>query len=148
MKINTKTRYGLRALIYIAIESQNKESILQKDIAKAENISFKYLDHIIAELKAANIIVSAGGKKSGYILAKNPEDISLYDIFKAFNSDLKLVDCLDNIFCNKNNKCASQYFWNELNNVIINYMKNISLKEIINKQIELNTTIENIIFII
>lgn len=148
MKINTKTRYGLRTLIYIALESNKKDAILQKDISKAENISFKYLDHIIAELKAANILVTAGGKKSGYKLAKSPGEISLYDIYKAFNSELNLVDCLINNNCIKNNKCAAQFFWNKLSEHIINFMENISLQDIINKQIEFNNNIENLIFYI
>lgn len=148
MKINTKTRYGLRALIYIAMNSNKEEGVLQKDIAKAEGISFKYLDHIIAELKASNLIVSTGGKKSGYKLSRIPELITLYDVYKAFNSELKLVDCLANSSCFKNSKCATQYFWNIISEHITKFMNNITLQDIIDKQVELENKNENLIFYI
>ncbi|HRS19749.1 MAG TPA: Rrf2 family transcriptional regulator, partial [Bacteroidales bacterium] len=72
MKLNTKTRYGLRAIIEIAMNS-SEHGVLQKDIAKTQNISNKYLDQIIAELKSADLIVNTGGKKSGYRLNGDPK---------------------------------------------------------------------------
>jgi len=80
MKINTKIRYGLRTMIEIAL-NENQSGVLQKDIAKNQQLSEKYLDQIIASLKVSGLIVNAGGKKSGYILNKPLSEIKIYDIY-------------------------------------------------------------------
>ena len=94
MKLNKKTTYGLRAMIELAMNWE-KEGIYQKDIARKQDISFKFLDHIISNLKAAGLVVNVEGHKSGYKLVKNPANISVYDIYRAFESELAIVDCLN-----------------------------------------------------
>jgi len=81
MKLNTKVRYGLRAMIEIAA---HPNGILQKEISVNQSISTKYLDQIIASLKAAGLVIRVSGKSSGYKLTRNQEEISVYDIYKAF----------------------------------------------------------------
>lgn len=131
MKLNTKTRYGLRAILEIALHS-DKHGILQKDIAKSQQISVKYLDQIIAELKSSNLITTIGGKKSGYQLTRKAKEISIYDVYKAFNPPLKLIDCFDNEQeCTMHNSCASQNFWCTLNTQIISYLKSKNLAELV-----------------
>src|SRR5690554_4558994 len=88
MKITTKTRYGLRAMIEIARET-NEQGILQKEIARRQDLSNKYLDQIILGLKLADLIMNVHGKKSGYILARPAEEITLFDIYQAFEPDRK-----------------------------------------------------------
>ncbi|MFW6101795.1 MAG: RrF2 family transcriptional regulator, partial [Bacteroidota bacterium] len=92
MKINTKIRYGLRTVIEIAIHGNN--GILQKEIAKKQHLSDKYLDHIIASLKAGGIITNVAGKGSGYMLTKAPEHISVYDVYRSFDNELSITNCL------------------------------------------------------
>jgi len=131
MKLNTKTRYGLRAILEIALHSE-EQGILQKDIAKSQQISVKYLDQIIAELKSSNLITTIGGKKSGYQLTRNAQDISVYDVYKAFNPPLKLIDCFDKEHeCTMHKSCASQNFWCTLNSEIISYLKSKNLAELV-----------------
>ena len=79
MKINTKVRYGLRAMIDIA-EHQEKGSTLQKVIAERQEIPIKFLDIIITGLKNNGLILSKAGKGTGYRLTRNPDQISVYDI--------------------------------------------------------------------
>ena len=111
MKFNTKTRYGLRTMIEIAMH-RGEGGILQKEISERQEISFKYLDAIIASLKASGLIVNAAGRMSGYILSRNPEDISVYDIYKAFEKELLVADCLaeessvkQDFFCSAKESC-------------------------------------------
>lgn len=79
LKLNTKIRYGLWAMIEIALQEENK-GIFQKDIAKNQEISEKYLDHIIASLKASGLIKNVCGKKA-VINSLNPNQILPYTTY-------------------------------------------------------------------
>ncbi len=136
MKINTKTRYAIRTMIEIALhQTMRKGGILQKEIARKQHISEKYLDQIIASLKTAGLIKNAAGKKSGYILNLPFENISVYDIFKAFNANLEIVECLEEgKECESSQTCPVKEYWNELNDSIIMDMKNKTLSELVKQQ--------------
>lgn len=129
MRLNTKVRYGLRALLEIA---SHKESTLQKDISASQSISTKYLDQIIASLKASGLIIRVHGKNSGYKLTRSAEEISVYDVYKAFESDLNIEDCLQNDeYCIRAGDCRTRNYWCDLNKVIINHMKDESLADLL-----------------
>ena len=83
MKMNTKVRYGLRAMIEMNT-NESSSGILQKDISEIQEIPLKYLDSIISGLKNAGLIVNYSGKSSGYVITKQPAEISVYDIYRAF----------------------------------------------------------------
>ena len=93
MKINTKIRYGIRAMLEISLADQ-QQGIYQKDIARNQDISVKYLDHIISSLKAAGLIRNVGGKNSGYRLSRPAAEITTYDIFRAFEFGLEINICV------------------------------------------------------
>ncbi len=136
MKFNTKTRYGLRTMIEIAlIESEG--GILQKEISERQEISFKYLDPIIASLKASGLIVNASGRMSGYKLARDPEKISIYDIYKAFDRELLIADCLVEAR-DQDNYSAARNFWQELNELMIKHLQSTRLKDLAEQQQRIN----------
>lgn len=139
MKLNTKTRYGIRAMIELAMDREGK-GLLQKEISERQDISYKYLDHIISALKASGLIANVEGKKSGYRLSRKPEDITIYDVYKAFEPELLIVDCLTpEGKCTNDKACASQDMWYGLNTAIIDYLKKHNLKQLADKQTKLNT---------
>ncbi|HNW50946.1 MAG TPA: Rrf2 family transcriptional regulator [Prolixibacteraceae bacterium] len=130
LKFSTRTRYGLRAMVELANDA-NGEGIFQKDISVHQDISVKYLDHIIHSLKAAGLITSTKGKKSGYILTRKPSEISIYDIHTALENEICVIECLSSgINCTRMDECSVQPFWKGLNQVVIEYFKNTSLEEI------------------
>ncbi len=138
MKFNTKTRYGLRTMIELAMHGNDK-GVYQKEISERQEISFKYLDQIIASLKTSGLIVNSEGRMSGYILSKNPEKINVYDIYKAFQHELMIIDCLKGEGnCSRESKCATREFWNDLNNLIVDYLKSTNLKDLAQKQEAIN----------
>lgn len=145
MMINTKIRYGLRTMIEIGCPD-NKNGILQKDIAKNQDLSEKYLDPIISALKTSGLIINFGGKKSGYILKKPSKEITVLDIFRTFESGPMLVQCLCNPdMCYKIEKCAAREYWTGLNNIITDYFKKSSLEVLIKRCKKLNTPPEELI---
>lgn len=134
MKFSTKTRYGLRAMLEIAHHSPSS-GVFQKDIAKNQDISNKYLDHIISGLKAAELIVNLRGKKSGYILTKDPSEITVYDIHNAFEPGICVIDCLSrSINCERQDRCVARGFWGVLNQKIIDYFKSVTLEDLIRNE--------------
>jgi len=138
MKVNTKTRYGLRTMIELAMHG-NDSGVYQKEISERQEISFKYLDQIIASLKASGLILNAEGRMSGYVLSQNPEEINIYDVYKAFQHELRIIDCLDGEGnCSRENKCATREFWSDLNSLIVNYLKSTNLKDLAEVQEAIN----------
>ena len=148
MKFNTKTRYGLRTMVEIAIRGRER-GVLQKEISERQKISFKYLDPIVAALKAAGLIVKAGGRMSGYRLSRDPAAISTYDIYRAFERELIIADCLaggEN--GGHDHYSASREFWLGLNDLIVQYLRSIKLEDIAKKQQAINARKEEPMFFI
>jgi Rrf2 family protein len=118
-------------MIEIAMDTGG-HGVLQKDIAVNQEISIKYLDSIIHSLKVAGLISNAKGKKSGYVLTKHPSKISIYDVHRAFEPDICVVDCIGpNMQCQRGNKCVVWNFWTGLNRLIIDYMSRNTLADLI-----------------
>lgn len=141
MKFNTKIRYGLRTMIELAVTGSDN-GILQKNIAKNQEISEKYLDHIIASLKVSGLIKNVKGKKSGYKLAKEPHEIPVIDIFSAFEQNISGPDCVHNKdVCKRSEKCSARIFWGNLNSTMVDYLKSVTLKDIATLQKDLIDTV-------
>lgn len=113
MRVNSKIRYGLRTMVEIA-NTTNPKGMLQKDIAKNQNISLKYLDPIILALKMKGLIINSKGKGSGYRLTKPAEEITMLDIYTAFEQ-IVVIECINNLnFCDRSmHDCKGRNFWNE-----------------------------------
>ncbi len=132
MKINTKVRYGLRAMIEIA-NSDHSKGLLQKDIARKQEIPLNYLDNIISGLRNAGLITNYEGKSSGYILARKAGQISVYDVYRAFEPELNLVNCsCATNECRRINVCPVKDYWFELNAQIKSVMISSTLDKISN----------------
>ncbi len=131
MKFNTKIRYGLRAILEIALE-ESDNGVFQKDIAQRQKISIKYLDNIIASLKTAGLIINIKGKKSGYKLTRKPEQIKVMDVYKAFEPGIAVVDCMNDMyFCERALNCGVKEFWDGLNTLISDYLDSYTLEDLI-----------------
>ena len=132
MKISTKTRYGLRALIHIAEETANDEDKLVriKEISENQKLSVQYLEEILFKLKKSGIIVGKRGPNGGYRLNKEPKDISILEIFNILETDIKVV------MCDKHNKncvrtdCRTLYLWEKLDTALSKILKETTLAEL------------------
>lgn len=113
MKINTRIRYGLRTMLEIA-KGPDHEGVLQKDIAKNQNISLKYLDSIISSLKLKGLVTNSRGRGSGYMLTRTPKEISMLDIYTAFEK-IEVIECINNMaFCDRSmHDCQARCYWTE-----------------------------------
>jgi len=128
MKFNTKTRYGVRVLLELALNSEREGGTFQKEISETQDVSVKYLDHLISSLKKAGLITNAGGKKSGYILAKPAKEITIFDVYSAFEGELAVIDCLlSDGECPRKDQCVMKDYWCELNETIKSSMKSMDM---------------------
>ena len=131
MKFNTRIRYGIRAILEIALE-ESETGVFQKDISERQKISNKYLDNIITALKTAGLIKNVKGNKSGYKIIGIPSDIIILDIYKAFEPGVSIVDCVSSDYqCNLAVTCGVTRFWRGLNEIIIEYFESFTLEDLI-----------------
>ncbi|MCP4162409.1 MAG: Rrf2 family transcriptional regulator [Deltaproteobacteria bacterium] len=125
----------------------NNEDIFQKDLSKNQNISLKYLAQIIASLKSSGFITTVAGNKSGYILTKHPSTIQIYDIYRAFNPDVKIASCLDGKGnYKKDSQCAIKEFWAGMNNQIKEYIQSKYLNELSEKPAKIKHEQQDLMF--
>ncbi|GMT45630.1 MAG: Rrf2 family transcriptional regulator [bacterium] len=138
MKVNTLQQYGLRAMIEIAIH-EGEGGIFQKTIAKNQKLSYRYLEHIISHLKTAGLVKNKSGGKSGYVLRRPAEEITILEVLNAFQHNIELVDCIDTgPNCEKTETRVVGKFWGELSELIKDFLKSHTLKELADKQKEVN----------
>ncbi|HOJ70268.1 MAG TPA: Rrf2 family transcriptional regulator [Syntrophorhabdaceae bacterium] len=135
MKISTKGRYGLRSMIDLAINSSGNTPVFISDIAKRQHLSEKYLEHIFGALHKAGLVRSIRGRKGGYLLQKNPEEITLSEIITALEGKISLVECvLDPDICPSAKKCVTRDLWQGLSDKINEYLSSHTLNDLIQMQ--------------
>jgi Rrf2 family protein len=111
MKLSTRTRYGVRLMVSLAL-NYGQTNVFLKDIAKGENISEKYLSLIIIPLRRVGLVNSIRGAHGGYSLARDPSQITLKEIVDVLEGDCSLVDCVKNpSTCPRVSICASHDIW-------------------------------------
>ena len=111
MKVNTKVRYGLRAILQIA-EEYGKDPVPISAISESQEISGKYLEQVVGTLRKSGLIISRKGVRGGYLLSRAPEEINLWEIITALDSHTTLVDCvLEPGICDRSVDCMTRSIW-------------------------------------
>jgi Rrf2 family protein len=133
LKITTKGRYGLRALIDLAQYSEI-EPVSINSIATRQGISERYLEQLMTLLKKAGLIKSIRGAGGGYVLAKAVEEISVGDVLRALEGSLEPVECAafsQGDSCEAAGGCVTKYVWKRINESINRTVNEISLKQLV-----------------
>ena len=142
MKISTKGRYGLRALIDLARYSEI-EPVSISSIAARQKISERYLEQLMTLLKKAGLIKSIRGAGGGYVLAKELEEISVGDVLRALEGNLEPVECTgfdEEDSCEAAGGCVTKYVWQRINESINKTVNEISLKQLVEESKQVNNT--------
>ena len=131
MKLSTKGRYGLRALIDLALYSEN-ETVSILSIARRQNISDSYLEQLMRKLRSAGLIVSVRGAQGGYKLARPANEISVGDVLRALEGSLEAVTCggEDNS-CQGADLCVTKFVWERINSSIRDTVDSIKLSQLV-----------------
>ena len=139
MKLSTKGRYGLRAMIDLARYSE-KEPVSLSSIAERQYLSEGYLEQLVAMLKKAGLVAGIRGAQGGYVLAKDPSDISVGDILRALEGNLEPVRCAafySEEGCQAADGCVTKYVWQKINDSINDTVNGIMLDALLEKSREL-----------
>lgn len=134
LKLSTKGRYGLRAMVDLAINSAGDEIVALSQIADRQSISLNYLEQLIARLRRAGLVKGIRGAQGGYILSKSPEDISIGDILRALEGNLNPVECTEIMgedLCDNSDVCVTKYVWKRISDSINETVDNIKLSELL-----------------
>jgi Rrf2 family protein len=131
MKLSTRSRYGTRLVLELAIKFEEGPVYL-KDISRSQGISLKYLGQLVIPLKMAGIINSSRGAHGGYFLAKDPETIRLSEIINILEGPIGIVDCInDKNACDRYKTCSVRFFWEEINSNFYRSLEGITLKDMV-----------------
>ena len=132
MKISTKGRYALMIMIYLAQHYKEDRYITLKEISQKEGVSLKYLEKIIGLINKDDSLLSQRGIEGGYKLACEPSKYKVYDIISKAEGEIAVTTCVNaNFKCYKKAKCCSYQLWNELNEVIVDFLQNKTLNDFI-----------------
>ena len=104
-----------------------------KEIAERQNFSDSYMEQLFSALKMAGLVKSLRGAHGGYVLARDPDDITIGEIIRALEGPIELVDCLEGFACVKSPECVTKGLWKEINDSISNIIDNRSLQDLLTK---------------
>ncbi len=134
MKIPTRGRYGIRALVVVALFGQS-HPVLLRDIAKRQQISLLYLQQLVNPLISGGIIRSVRGRGGGISLAKPAADISLGEIVQLLVGSMAPSECVNNPeSCPRSKSCATRDTWVEMNNSINSVLGSTSIQDLVDRQ--------------
>ncbi len=137
MHLSTKVRYAARAMIELTL-NYKEEPVQLNDIACKQEISVKYLEQIMAPLRARGFVRTQKGSRGGYHLAVKPEDLTLYDIVESVEGSMAPAACIDDEeSCNRANVCVTRSVWESIKNEVINVLKSKTLADLAAEQKQL-----------
>lgn len=134
MKLSTKGRYGIRLMLDLAAH-YGERPVLLREISQREDISEKYLWHLITPLKSAGLIHATRGAHGGYELAKAPSAITVKDVFEVVEGPICLVDCMENpATCKRSDFCIARDLWGDASKALAESLEKTTLASLVKKQ--------------
>jgi Rrf2 family iron-sulfur cluster assembly transcriptional regulator len=132
MRLTTKGRYAVTAMLDLAFHSQIKPVTLT-DIAARQTISLSYLEQLFSRLRRANMVKGFRGPGGGYTLAGKASDINIADIIAAVDEPIHATKCGGEANCQKEQACLTHDLWMGLSEQIRDYLKGITLAQLLEK---------------
>ena len=136
MRLTTRGRYAVTALLDLALQEQKHElAVSLSDIAKRQEISISYLEQLFSKLRKKGLVVSTRGASGGYHIAKPINEISIMSIISAVDESVDARACEGKGNCQDGAMCLTHDLWNGLSEQIENYLSTVTLDTLINRQI-------------
>lgn len=135
MRLSTKGRYGLRAMLEIALQ-QAKGPVPIHVIAENQSLSNRYLEQLLIPLKQNGLVKSVRGSQGGYILGREADKITVGDIIRALEGPISPVDCVNELNpdeCERAEFCVTRRIWSELRDSINQVLDSYSLEDLKNE---------------
>lgn len=135
MKLTSKGRYAVTAILDIALYSKEKPVTLA-DISERQHISLSYLEQLFAKLRRHGLVKSVRGPGGGYQLGHDADKISVGMVIAAVNENINVTKCLGKGNCQAGHECLTHSLWDELSVRIEQFLNEITLAELVNKHYE------------
>ena len=133
MKLSSRSRYGLRAILDLALV-YGKGPLQIKVIAAKEDISNKYLEQLMTILKTSGLVRSLRGPKGGYMLSRPPHEVKLNEVFTVLEGPLVTVECLQHQeFSPRCVECITRQVWSDVQDAILGVLEAISLQDLVDR---------------
>ncbi|MCI7778020.1 MAG: Rrf2 family transcriptional regulator [Eubacteriales bacterium] len=131
MKLSTKGRYGIKAMIDLAVRYDSGEKLSTSQLAEMQCVSAAYLEQLIGSLRKAGLVVGSRGSQGGYSLSRSPELISVGDVLKALEGTTALVDCVgtEGTECTKVCSCSTRPLWLKLQRRIDDVLDSTTIRD-------------------
>lgn len=131
MRLTTKSRYGTRMILDLAMHSEDGYIPLN-EISKRQNISLKYIERLILKLRDAGFVSSRRGLSGGHMLACSPDQITVGDIVRTLEEASAITDCSEKDeklcgICNQAGECLSQWIWIEASKAMFERLDQITI---------------------
>ncbi len=131
MKLSTRFRYGVRALVELA-QAYPEGPVAARELARRQRVSVKYLQHIMTALRTAGVVRPIRGVNGGYVLTDLPSNIDLSEVFEALEGSPAVVDCVDHPgACPMENACPTRDTWVKLTNAVRATLEGTTLQDLV-----------------
>ncbi|MFO7636175.1 MAG: Rrf2 family transcriptional regulator [Clostridia bacterium] len=130
MKMSTKGRYGLRAMVDLAAHGEHGHVPL-KIIAQRQALSENYLEQVFSILRKAGMVRSIKGAQGGYVLADMPKSIGVGTILKALEGDIRIVDPASSPEPGSVGHCIDAHVWQRINKKVNSLLEGITLEDLL-----------------
>ena len=130
MKLSTKGRYGVKAMVDLAIH-YGVQPISIKSISERQHISEYYLEQLFSTLRKSGLIKSVRGAQGGYVLNRAPEEITVADVMYVLEGPIEISDCLEDGICNNIECCATRLLWERVKNSLDDVLKSTTLNDMV-----------------
>ena len=143
MKLSKKSRYGLRALIDLAVNSRT-ELVSLGSIAQRNDISAQYLEHVFSALRKAHIVKSMKGSQGGYFLERDPKEITVAQIVEALEGTYDLEDEVDR---NNVGRGDQHLIIDRINDCVQEILEDVTLKDLVDAYEGYQDSVEGMYYI-
>ena len=151
MKLSVRGEYALRALLVLARDFQEDDSVVRiQEISRQQNIPKRFLEQILNDLKSAHLVESKRGVAGGYRLRRRPERINLAEIVRHIEGPLAPVSCVSENFyekcsCPDESRCAIRSVMKDTRDAIVNIMERVTLADLTERARKLEQTPDSVL---
>jgi Rrf2 family iron-sulfur cluster assembly transcriptional regulator len=133
MRLTTKGQYAVRAVVTLVLKA-NDRPVTLKEISEIEGISLHYLEQLFSKLRKGNIVKSIKGPGGGYVLARDPDEITVGDIIEMVEEPISPVACVDEgtdgVACTRSDVCTTRWVWAELGEKIKDFLGSVTVSDL------------------
>lgn len=133
MKLTTKGRYAVTAMLDLALHAQDGPISLA-EISTRQEISLSYLEQLFAKLRRKQLVSSTRGPGGGYRVARSLGDVAIAEIIEAVNESVDATQCRGKENCHSQGRCLTHDLWDGLSAQIEEFLSGVSLQDLIDRQ--------------